>query len=98
MICKFKDDIQYSDHIKIDYDQITTSVIYCLYHITYDIGIDFDIVEKADTIIAYSDSRDEVIKYRNELIEIENLSALNLYIKNIPNIVSYNANKIDKDR
>jgi len=89
MIFKFKEDQQYSNEINIDFDDISSKSIYCLYYKQYNVAVNCILIEKLDSMIAYGDNEKEVIDYRNELVENKKYIPVHLYIKNIPNIVSY---------
>ena len=93
MILKFEKEKQYNDDVKINYDEIFSKIIYCLYYKQYNVIVNCIMVEQVDGIIAYSDDKQEIIEYRNELIQKEKYISVHLYIKSILNIVSYRCQK-----
>lgn len=78
-----------NDYLGIDYDVIRSKNIYCLYYRQYNIIIDCIMIEECDCIIAYSDRDKEIVIYRDMIITKEDYNSTQLYIKIIPNIISY---------
>lgn len=89
MICKIKEDQWYTTDLKIDFNEIKSKIIYCLYYKQYNKIINCVAVEEVDNLIAYGDNKSELIEYRNELIELKGAASVHLYLKKIPNIVNY---------
>lgn len=77
------------DNISVEFKEILSKCIYCLFHRQYNIIVDDNQVEMDDCIIAYSDNINEIMEYRNYLIINEIYLTVQLYIRTIPNIFYY---------
>ena len=77
------------DDISVEFKEISSKCIYCLFHRQYNIIVDNNQAEIDDCIIAYSDNINEIIEYRNSLVINNKYLTVQLYIRKIPNVFYY---------